>query len=173
MWSDKIHMKKIWYFLGKAIRSVWLRGIMGVDGGEGWEVNRSNHVKFFGSKVKEFFSFFLFWGHSAVKDLNTTQISRIGIQGGKLGGHFLENCIRCIWRKLSWDYWWESHSSLTWSWLMRTVPAYSWAFSKEKWTSSAPPSTFSLFRVNLWQPMCLLWVNFNEVVKKKRKHIIY
>lgn len=55
MWSDKIHMKKIWYFLGTAIRSVWLRGIMGVEGGKGGEVSRRNHVKFFGSKVKEFF----------------------------------------------------------------------------------------------------------------------
>lgn len=74
--------EKTWCFLEIAIRSVWLRCIMGV---EGREVNRGNIVtKFLWSKVKDLFFILRVL---AVRDLSITHLKDWN-QGGEIGWPF-------------------------------------------------------------------------------------
>lgn len=116
--------EKTWCFLEIAIRSVWLRCIMGV---EGREVNRGNIVtKFLWSKVKDLFFI--------LRVLCSERLKYYSSQGLESGGWnwvaiFLK-MITYMWRKLSREYLLDGHSSLCCHERWRTVPPYSWAFSK-------------------------------------------
>lgn len=125
-------LEKTWCFLETAIRSVWLRCIMGV---EGREVNRGNIVtKFLGSKVKDLFFI--------LRVLCSERLKYYSSQGlesreGNWVAIFLKT-ISYMWRKLSREYLFICCHG---RW--RIVPPYSWAFSKRSEHLHLAPSPSS------------------------------